>query len=135
MKELIEVYELKLKNVEERLEEFKNNGSFKDMKTKERLSTKRFEYMAFLEDLRRACPVEEEEVLKPIYISKKIFYCLFKRVDTNSYYYYVRISSEDDEKAVWSMGYLNAQARVSLVGGDLAEGIQNKLEEEYKEYI
>jgi hypothetical protein len=134
MKELIEIYELKLKNVIDRLEELKN-ASVHDEASHIRLITKKYEYMAFLDDLRRVCSPEPKEVLKPIYISKKIFYCLFKRVDTNSNYYYVRISSDEDEKAIWSMGYLNAQARVSLVGGDLAEGIQNKLEEEYKEYI
>jgi hypothetical protein len=136
MEELIEIYELKLKNIIDRLEEFKelDNGSYNDIKTKERFTTKKFEYMAFLDDLKRICPPKEREI--PIYITKKVFYCLFKKISDSTHlnYYYVRISSTEDHKVIWSIGFINEQKYVTLIGGDLDEELSDTLENEYFEY-
>ena len=60
MKELIEIYERKLKNINERIQEFKDDESWNTITEKQRLTMKKMEYKAFLDDLKRVCPPEEK---------------------------------------------------------------------------
>ena len=53
MKQLIEDYKRRLKNIHEMMKEFKSNGSVNDLKKEERLITKANEYKTFIVDLER----------------------------------------------------------------------------------
>jgi hypothetical protein len=133
MKELIEIYERKLKNINERIQEFKDDESWNTITEKQRLTMKKMEYKAFLDDLKRVCPPEKEREI-PIYITRKTHYCLFKKWDDNSNYYYVRITSDENNKVFWSRGYINGEGNVSLVGGDFNPELFDSLEDEFFEY-
>jgi hypothetical protein len=65
------------------------------------------------------------------YISKKTHYWLFKKIDENSKYYYVRTKVKGLDKIIWFIGYENLYGLVSSVGGELSEETQKNLENEF----
>lgn len=59
MKELLEDYQRRLKNVTDMLDNFTSNGSTNDIRKKERLTTKASEYRTFIAELERAIAAAE----------------------------------------------------------------------------
>jgi hypothetical protein len=64
MKQLIEDYKRRLKNIDEVIKEFKSNGSVNDLKKEVRLNTKASEYRTFIVELEHALS-EKENVKSP----------------------------------------------------------------------
>lgn len=66
MKNLIKSYQDKVKELEIQLSSFKSNGSINDIKKVERLTTKMFEYRAFIVDLERLNVQQTPEFINKI---------------------------------------------------------------------
>lgn len=69
------------------------------------------------------------------HIVKKTHYWLFKKVNEDGKYYFVRTMTDGLDRVVWFMGYENHFGSVSSVGHELNEEKQNQLESEFQSVV
>lgn len=65
-------------------------------------------------------------------ITKTTHYWLFKKVDDNLQYYYVRVKTDGIENVTWVKGYVNHLNLVSTVGPALPKDLTDSLEKEFQ---
>lgn len=66
------------------------------------------------------------------HITIKTHYWLYKKINDDYNYYFVRSITHGNDKVVWFIGYENANGSVSSVGGPITEEKQKELESEFQ---
>ena len=76
--------------------------------------------------------VETFEISSPKHIVKKSHYWLFKKINEERDYFYVRTMTDGQDRIAWFVGYENHFGSVSSVGGSLSDDLEKQLESEFQ---
>lgn len=66
------------------------------------------------------------------HIVRNTHYWLFKKINKNSKYYYIRTETDGMDRIGWFIGYENNFNKVSGIGGNLSDEMEMQLENEFQ---